>query len=202
MSTPADPGVGLPPPLPGVQQRPAGNFVSVMAWVSIALGLLGMLYGAMQVLMGLFLPADFYLRMLNPYGGQPPPMPPLIHWLYTHTLMMGVLTLIMSVVLAWVSWGLLKRREWGRKGFIALLVLGTLGQLASIGLLPGLLEATLAMQAGALPPGQPIPPVLEDMMAGVMLVGGLVALVFAAVHVWIIWKLRTPAVRSEFTASR
>ena len=202
MSAPADPRVDLPPPLPGEQQRPAGNFVSVMAWVSIALGLLGMLYGAMQVLMGLFLPADFYLRMLNPYGGQPPPMPPLMHWLYTHTPVMGALTLLLSAVLAWVSRALLQRREWGRKGFIALLVLGTLGQLASIALLPQLLEATLAMQAGALPPGQPMPPVLEEMMAGVMLIGGLLALVFAAVHVWIIWKLRTPAVRSEFTPPR
>ena len=130
MSMRTDQHADLPPPLPGaVPQRPAGSFVSVMAWISVALGLLGILYGAMQVLIGLFLPADFYLRMLNPYGGEPPSLPPLMHWLYTHTLLMGVLTLLMSAVFAWVSWALLKRREWGRKGFIALLVLGTVGQL-------------------------------------------------------------------------
>ena len=69
---------GLPPPLPQPVQRPGGNFVTVMAWISVALGLLGVAYGVMQVAMGLFLPADFYLRMLNPYGGEPPALPPLM----------------------------------------------------------------------------------------------------------------------------
>jgi hypothetical protein len=32
-----------------------------------------------------------------------------------------------------------------------------------------------------------------------MLMGGLVAVVFAVLHLWIIWKLCTPAVREEFS---
>lgn len=188
----------LPPPLPQRAQRPSGNFVTVMAWISVALGLLGVAYGVMQVVMGLFLPADFYLRMLNPYGGEPPALPPLMQWIYTHTLLMGLLTLVVSAVFLWVSWALLKRREWGRKGFITLLVVGTLWQFGSIGLLPQILEGTLALQAGALPPGQAMPPALESMMSAVMLMGGVVAVMFATLHVWIIWKLCTPAIRAEF----
>ena len=188
----------LPPPIPA-NTRPGGNFVTVLAWISIALALLGLLYGLMQVIMGLTLPPDFYLRMANPYGGEPPPLPPLMHWLYTNTLLMGVLMLVLSAIFLWVSWGVLKRREWGRKGFIAILVIGTLWQFGSIWMLPQILEGTLALQAGAFPQGQAMPPELESMMTGVMMIGGVLALTFAALHVWIIWKLCTPAVRAEFS---
>ena len=188
----------LPPPIPA-NTRPAASFVTVLAWISIALSLLGLLYGLMQVAMGLLLPPDFYLRMANPYGGEPPPLPPLMHWFYTNTLLMGVLSLVLSAIFLWVSWGVLKRREWARKGFIAILALGTLSQFGSIWMLPQILEATLAMQAGALPPGQAMPPALDDLMTGVMMIGGVMALTFAALHVWIIWKLCTPTVRAEFS---
>lgn len=187
----------LPPPIPR-NARPAGNFVTVLAWISIALALLGLLYGLMQTVMGLVLPADFYLRMLNPYGGEPPRLPPLMHWIYTNTLLMGVLMLVLSAIFLWVSWAVLKRREWGRKGFIAVLVLGTLWQFACIFALPQFIEGMLAVQAGALPQGQTMPPELEGFMTAAMLMGGVVAVVFAALHLWIVWKLCTPAVRAEF----
>lgn len=189
----------LPPPIPG-KARPSSSFVTVLAWISIALGLLGLVYGLIQTVMGLLLPADFYLRMLYPYGGEPPPLPPLMHWLYTHTLLMGLAMLALSAIFLWVSWGMLKRREWGRKGFIAILAIGTLWQLGSLWMLPQILQGALAMQAGAFPQGQAMPPELESFMTAVMLMGGLVAVVFAALHAWIIWKLCTPAVRVEFAA--
>lgn len=187
----------LPPPIPG-NARPSSSFVTVLAWISIALALLGLLYGLMQTVMGLVLPADFYLRMLNPYGGEPPRLPPLMHWIYTNTLLMGVLMLVLSAIFLWVSWAVLKRREWGRKGFIAVLVLGTLWQFACIFALPQFIEGMLAVQAGALPQGQTMPPELEGFMTAAMLMGGAVAVVFAALHLWIVWKLCTPEVRAEF----
>jgi hypothetical protein len=188
----------LPPPIPG-DARPGNNFVTVLAWISIGLALLGLLYGLVQTVMGLVLPADFYLRMLNPYGGEPPALPPLMHWLYTNTLLMGLLMLVLSAVFLWVSWGVLKRREWGRKGFIAVLILGTLWQFACIFALPQFIEGMLAIQGGALPQGQTLPPEFEGFMTAAMLMGGLVAVVFAVLHLWVIWKLCAPAVREEFS---
>ena len=192
---------GLPPPIPGAlgNARPGNNFVTVLAWISIALALFGLVYGLVQTVMGLVLPADFYLRMLNPYGGEVPRLPPLMQWVYTNTLLMGVLMLVLSAIFLWVSWAVLKRREWGRKGFIAVLVLGTLWQFACIFALPQFIEGMLAIQAGALPQGQAMPPELESFMTAAMMMGGVVALVFAGLHLWIVWKLCTPAVREEFT---
>jgi hypothetical protein len=178
--------------------RPSTSFVTVLAWISIAMALLGLMYGVMQAIVGLVMPPDYYLRMLNPYGGEPPQLPPLMDWIYTHTLLLGVLMAALSAVFLWVSWGVLKRREWGRKGFIAVLVLGTLWQFASLLAIPQFIEGTLAIQAGAFPQGLAMPPELETFMTAAMLMGGGVAVVFAALHVWIIWKLCTPPVRSEF----
>lgn len=187
--------MNLPPPIP--QSRPSNSFVTVLAWISIALALLGLVYGLLQAVMGLLMP-DYYLRMLNPYGGEPPQLPPLMQWIYTHTLLMGVLMTVLSAIFLWVSWGVLKRKEWGRIGFIAVLVLGALWQLACVLAIPQFTEGMLAIQAGALPQGQTMPPEFDALMTAAMLVGGLVAVVFAGLHGWIVWKLCTPAVRAEF----
>lgn len=191
------PEMNLPPPIPG-SARPSGSFVTVLAWISIALALLGVVYGLVQTVMGLAMPQDYYLRMLNPYGGELPQLPPLMHWIYTHTLLMGLLMTVLSAIFLWVSWGLLKRKEWGRIGFIAVLVLGALWQFACVLVIPQFLEGMLAIQAGMLPQGQAMPAEFEAFMTAAMLMGGLVALVFAGLHGWIIWKLCAPAVRAEF----
>ena len=186
-----------PPPLPQTA-RPSNSFVTVLAWISIALALLGLLYGLVQSVMGLVMPQDYYLRMLNPYGGEIPQLPPLMHWIYTNTLLMGLLMTVLSALFLWVSWGLLKRREWGRKGFIAILVLGALWQFACLLAIPQFIEGMLAIQAGAMPQGQALPPELKSFMTAAMMMGGVVALVFAGLHAWIVWKLCRPAVRAEF----
>ena len=188
---------GLPPPLPLAKPR-SGGFVTVLAWVPLGMALLGVLYGASQIITGLMFPADRYLRLMTAAGGEPPVLPPLMHWIYTHTFWMGVLMVAMSLALLLASWGLLKRREWGRRLFIALLVLGTLWQFAALFALPQIIEGTLAMQAGMLPPGQGMPPELQAFMTVAMWLSGLAAVVFAGIHAWLIWKLCTRRVREEF----
>jgi hypothetical protein len=190
----------LPPPLPRTAP-PAGGFVTVLGWISLAMATLGALYGAMQIVSGLMFPGDRYLRLLSGNEGALPSLPPLMQWIYTHTLWMGVLMVALSLLLLLVSWALLKRREWGRKLFIALLVIGTLWQFASLFALPQLIEGTLAMQAGVLPQGQDMPPEIQAFMRGAMWMGGAVSVVFAGVHAWLIWKLCTPAIRAQFETS-
>lgn len=189
----------LPPTLPVPLTRPGTSFVTVLAWISLPVAGLGVLYGAIQLLMGLLLPADTQLRMLNPGGGELPALPPLMEWIYVNTALLGALTLLSSAAFLAASWGLLKRREWGRRSFIALLVLGTLWQWAWVWAAPQIMQGTLAIQAGALPPGQGLPAELESGL--VTLVTAMVALlllVFTGLHAGIVWKLCTAAVRAEF----
>ncbi|KAF1712462.1 hypothetical protein CSC70_02790 [Pseudoxanthomonas kalamensis DSM 18571] len=190
-----------PPPLPQSAPRPAATgsgFVTVLAWFAIAAALLGLVSGVSQTVSGLFLPADFYARMMDPSGAME--LPATLRWFYEHNLMIGLVSLAVSSLLLWVSWALLKRREWGRKAFIALLVLGTLYQLSWVWLMPKLVEGMLTMQAGMLSPGQAVPAELEGFLSIVMWMSALVVLVFVVLHAWLVWKLCTPAIRAEFSS--
>lgn len=193
-----DAGV-MPPPLPLPLTRPGTSFVSVLAWISLPVAGLGVAYGAIQLLMGLLMPADYQLRMLDPAGGELPALPPLMAWFYANTALLGGLTLLSSGAFLAAAWGLLKRREWGRRSFIALLALGTLWQWAWVWAVPQIMQGTLAIQAGALPPGQVIPAELESgLVTLVTAMVALLVLVFTGLHTGIAWKLCTASVRAEF----
>ncbi|MET0289035.1 MAG: hypothetical protein ABW178_05360 [Pseudoxanthomonas sp.] len=193
----------IPPPLPSAASAPRSNFVSVLAWASLGMALLGGLSGLVQAVSGVLLPADHTLRMLAGGADQIPVLPPVFHWYYTHGVIVGLVTVLLSALAGTAAWGLLQRREWGRRAFIAVLVLGTLMQLASLALMPQMVdmmvamqEATLAMRSG----GQvsTLPPEFAQMMRVLMLIPAVMVLVFAGFHVWIIWKLGRHAIRDEF----
>lgn len=184
------------PPLPA-QPRPTGSFVTVIGWIAFALALLGAFYGLTQILSGLFMPKDFYLRMTNP-AGRPISLPPLMQWFYTHTLLIGIVELVLSSLFAWVSWNLLKRRDWARVAFIAFLLLGVAWQFGSLWMMPQMFEGTLAMQASMLPPGQSLPEEMKSIMRMAMLMGCAVSLLIATAFGWTAWKLRAAKSRAEF----
>lgn len=185
------------PPLPA-QPRPAGSFVTVIGWIAFALALLGAFYGLTQVLGGLFMPKDFYLRMMNP-AGQSISLPPLMRWFYTHTLLIGIVELVLSSLFAWVAWNLLKRRDWARIAFIAFLLLGMAWQLGSLWMMRQMVEGMLAAQNAAMPPDQAMPKEFAETMTNLaMLMGGAVGLLIAALLGWVAWKFTTRKVREEF----
>ncbi|RXR06497.1 hypothetical protein [Pseudoxanthomonas composti] len=192
-----------PPPLPHAT-APHSGFVNVLAWVTIAMAVLGGLSGLVQAGTAAVLPADHTLRML--FGGaEPGPrLPPLFHWYYTHGLITGLASVLLSALLGAAAWGLLQRREWGRRAFIAMVVLGTLMQLASLALLPQMVDMVVAMQEARLSietggPVGPLPPEFAQMMRAMMLIPAALMVVFAGFHVWIIWKLGRPEIRAEFS---
>jgi len=193
-----DPGV-MPPPLPLPTARPRTSFVTVLAWISLPVAGLGVAYGVIQLLMGLLMPADTQLRMLSPAGGALPALPPMMAWVYANTALMGGLTLLSSAAFLVASWGLLKRRESGRRGFIAVLVLGTLWQWAWVWVVPQIIQATLALQSSALNTGQDMPMQLEEgLVTLITAMVALMVLLFTGLHAWIVWKLCTTSVRAEF----
>ena len=184
------------PPLPA-PPRPGGGFVTVIGWIAFALGLLGALYGLTQVIGGLFMPKDIYLRMMNP-GGQALTLPPIMEWFYTHTLLVGIVELALSALFAWVAWQVLKRRDWARIAFVAFLLLGMAWQFGSMWLMPQLIEGMLSAQSAMLPPGQSMPGEMREVMRMAMMMGSAVGLLIAALLGWVAWKFCTRRVREEF----
>jgi len=188
-----------PPDLPplATQSRPTGSFVTVIGWIGFTLALLGAVYGLAQVLGGLFMPKDAYLRMLNP-AGRPMSLPPLLEWFYTHTLPIGIVELVLSSLFAWTSWQLLKRRDWARIAFVGFLLLGVAWQFGSLWMMSQVTDGMLAMQAAAMPPGHAMPEELKGIMRVAVLMGSAVGLLIAALLGWVAWKLCTRKVRMEF----
>lgn len=199
----------LPPPVPlapVTQRRPGASFVTVLAWISIAMAVLGVANGVIQVIAGLVMPAGYPLQMLDPGGAGLPPLPPLMQWYYANTILLAVGSLLVSLVFLAVSWGLLRRREWARRGFIALLVLGTLLQLTWVWAIPQIMEGTLAMQMAAILAADADVDAMEAMNKAVVTVAtavtAVMVLLFFALHAWLVWKLCTASVRAEFDPLR
>lgn len=191
MSTP------VPPPLPGASPSPrsgAQGFVTVLAWITLALAAAGVAYGALQMAMAGLMSNPAYLQLLDPAGA----MPPLMRWMLTHYFEIGLVEAIASLLLAWLGWGLLKRREWARVVFIAYLALGTLLTYGSLWYVPAMTEASLAMQPGLAGAGGALPPELAGLKTFALVFSVVVALVFTALHGAIIWKLCTAPVRAQF----
>jgi hypothetical protein len=189
----------LPPPLPGsARKSPAANFVDVLGKISILLGVVGVVYAIGQWAVLMVVPDDFLERAFASASAELPPLPSMLRWLLDHLDAMAWLTLASSVLFLVVSWGVLKRNDAARLGFIVIMVLGTLMNFASIVLLLQVLDWINQIGTSLQVEGQGMPGQMQASNAVSMGMGVISALAFAALHGWIIYKLCTPAVRAEF----
>jgi len=117
-------------------------------------------------------------------------LPSAIRYPLDHIGLLSHLFLAASLVTLVVSIGLLKRKEWGRLGVIA--VLGV-----TIPLQLGLfwLQLTMGDTMGA---AGEAPRELGAAMLLLQVVGGVLTVLQVGVCIWMIWKLATPAIRAEF----
>lgn len=172
------------------------GFVTTMALLSLALAGLGVVANLVQALAALAMPSGADLAVLLPPGV---PLPPLLGWLDRHLLALSLAGALGSALLGAVSWGLLRRHEWGRRGFIALLLLAALGNFASLPLLDhafdGLGPAMTALNGLD---GGDLQVLLATMQRTLFWGGLLGALAVAALHGWIAWRLGRPDIRAEF----
>ena len=112
----------------------------------------------------------------------------------------SVSSLLGSIAALATGWGLLNRREWARKAFIALLGYATIIGFVDAFLVPGqMVEA----YSGAISLGAPplSPNELEGVISRLQLLAYGVAVLFAAINLAIIVKLRSAPVREEFSAA-
>ncbi|MFT4247259.1 MAG: hypothetical protein QM581_04350 [Pseudomonas sp.] len=174
---------------------PRGGFVTATAAVSLALGGLGVASNGLQLLLAWALPPVGLSTGLLPPGA---PLPPAITWLETHLAALSLAGIALSALLAVVAWGLLRRREWARYAFIAGLVLAALANFAGLPLLDPLFAG---LMDGIAPPDldpaqlQAATHTLQQAAFWACLAG---AVLIAAVHGWIAWKLCRPEIRAEF----
>lgn len=180
-----------------VKATQRSEFVTVMAWISLALGLMGVASGIMQGVMLLAMPAD---RMMQDLLGVIAPgeaqLPPAILWVFGNLGLLNFLSLLSSALFAVVSYGLLKRFEWGRVCFVLFLAASALA---------GILGATVFVHFLSLASGMTgaeiaeIDPAFQSLQSAMKVAMIVAALLIAALHGAIIWKLYRPEIRAEFT---
>ncbi len=187
-----------PPPLPGKPRRaPAAGFVDVLGKLSLLLAVLGVLYALVQLVLVLLIPAGFMDGMLEGNSEFLPALPGMLRWLLQNLLPMAWVTLLSAVAFLAISYGVLKRSNAARLGFIVFMVLGTLMNFASIAVLIAALDWVNAIGAKIDDEG-----VLQQIRASNMVsmaMGVVSALAIAGLHGWIIYKLCTADVRAQFT---
>lgn len=187
-----------PPPLPGKPRRaPAAGFVDVLGKLSLLLAVLGVLYALVQLVLVLLIPAGFMDGMLEGNSEFLPALPGMLRWLLQNLLPMAWVTLLSAVAFLVISYGVLKRSNAARLGFIVFMVLGTLMNFASIAVLIAALDWVNAIGAKIDDEG-----VLQQIRASNMVsmaMGVVSALAIAGLHGWIIYKLCTADVRAQFT---
>lgn len=201
--------MNAPPPLPAPPMPSPGmppgdgarGFVTGLAWISIAMGALGVGSGLLELLAAQASTAEGVQQLLGALGGGALALPPMLRWTLEHSVEISLAGIVLSAPMLWLGWGLLRRREWGRVGFIVFLAIGTLLTFGLVWLVPALVDSTLSAQLGLQAPGQRLPPELAGVEDAAMVMSLAVALVLAALHGAIIWTLCTPAVRGQFAAA-
>ncbi|MGL6289949.1 MAG: hypothetical protein ACRC2H_04605, partial [Silanimonas sp.] len=164
---------------------------TVVAWIFIALTGFGSMVGALQIVMfeTVMKPMGFEDAMSN----VPPGMPEGIAPFFQHFDLMIYATSAMTVLTLVASIGLLKRREWARKLFIAMMVVSILWQLGSLAL-----QIVLQSQMMQMFTIEPNAPDMGPFFIGFMVFAGAIALAFSALFGWIIKRLVSPPIVAEF----
>ena len=167
-----------------IQHHPRTTLVSVLGWVSLVGGILASLLAI------LYTALIYYMQRMDDgelwSQEELAAIPEGFHFFLDHMVLIGSFAGVYSLMTALAGFGVVRRRDWGRKIFIFLLA-------ASIVLVFATLPTTFR-EWGA--EGQ-------HNFQFVAIFFGIVEVVMTIVfHGWLIWKLRTPKIRGEFVEPR
>ena len=184
------------------------TFVTVLGWAFIGIGALGALFCALMALMtSAVLHAaeegspvgQSYRLMAQAVQGMPSPWP----WLYAHQAMLLSGAAVLMLLHLGCALGLLRRLHAARRAFIALMLVDIVLQGLSVPYMQRMQVASQAAMKAQMPANTPA--VFSAWMEHVMVLQHIEVIarpvVFVIVFGWIAWRLRSEAVRREFSAT-
>jgi len=174
----------------GVTPANRSAFVNIVAWFGIATGACATPIALIQTFMMGTLAPRLQAALESQELAQLPA--PLLLVFANFELLFQVF-LVGSLATLVFSIGLLKRKNWGRLGVIALVGVAIAQQFV-------LFWIQLSMGSTVEAPGGEALPELHAAMLLMQVVGGVLTVVQVGVCAWLIWKLQTPQVRAEFGA--
>ena len=181
------------PPAPA----PRSTFVTVVAWVFIALAGFATFMSILQnIMIALVFPAAAMRIGMEQAAGRPG-MPWFAAWMFQHMQLLFLFFLLASASCLAAAIGLLKRKNWARLLFIALMALGIAwnigGVVAMVLFLPSLTEV--------LPPNRPELAHFGVMFKVMMAFNLVIVAAFVVLFGWVIKRLLSESVQREFVAA-
>jgi hypothetical protein len=173
---------------------PRSLFVTIIGWLGVSFGTMGVLICMLQLVMLAVILPDFAALTNDPQMAQ---MPPLMRWMFEHFRLFIAMNLTVFVVILVASIGLLRRRNWARLTVVGLLVAGILANFAGLALQHVAMEQMAAIPGATAPPDLEVYTAMSTFMLGF---GMFFVAIIALVHGWIAWKLLSAPIRREFGA--
>ena len=175
------------------ESRTQSTFVTVVAWIFIVLSSVGTMIAVLEnILIQTVLRSPALDRAMQaPLAGAQPfadSMLPAIQWILLAVLALSVLMLTSSV-------GLLRRRNWARLSMIGLLSLTILWQVVGLAFQFVTFSFTRQQLSAVAVQGGPD---MASYLIAVSVVSGVLALVVSGLCGWIIKRLLSPVIATEF----
>lgn len=172
--------------------RTQSTFVTGLAWVMLLLNGFSVLGSLMQnVLINVFLPT--FVASQADVGLASPMVVPM-----GLLRVLGLLALALAVIMTWSAWALLQRREWARRMYVSLFVLGivvnVLGALAFWGGMRYFEPALLGV-------GDAPPETMHAILRATATFVAVLVVVTSVLYAWIVKRLTAPDVKAEFAAA-
>jgi hypothetical protein len=179
-----------PPPLP------RSAFVTAVAWVFVALSGFATLISILQnVMIYTFFPVDQMHASLAQAQAQQN-MPPAALFMFEHIRALFTAVLVVTLGTLIISIGLLRRHNWARILFVSLLALGIVWNIG------GLFWQWLFFRSMPQPPQAPpeMQAQFQTITSVMMIFSVIMAVGMSVLFGWIIKRLTSPTIRSEFVA--
>jgi hypothetical protein len=113
---------------------------------------------------------------------------------------LGFVFLAISVFLTYAAYALLKRRNWARVTYIVVFALAIASHVISALLVVAGLGTAVELGLAAAGGGEAVPPEMAGVVRVTMIVFVIILLAMAVLFGWLIKRLRSPEVKSEFAS--
>lgn len=167
----------------------AATFVTVLGWILVVFTAFGAVTSLMQNVM-----VNFMFPSLTEQGPEVQTMPRGVLLVFR---VLAAFMLCLTVFLVFSAWSFLKRRNWARKLFVVLFALGAAWG-CFVFLAFGLGMGVFNLLPPTAPPEANMPSSVGSMFRVMGIMFGLLAVAISALFVWLIKRLRSPEIRSEF----
>lgn len=171
---------------------PRSAFVNTLAWIFIILAGFATCTGILQNIMIWTVFPREQMSLAMQQAEKAPHFPPVMQFMFSHFDLFFLFFLLVSATALVAAIGLLKRKNWARLAFIALMGLGIAWNVAGLAV-----QFTMLEQMPELA-GQGVPQEFTTMLRIMQVFSVVMVLAFCTLFVWLIRKLRSAPIRAEF----